>query len=146
MIKIKDVLDIELRDDNTKNGGVAFLGETVADFIDNEDVVLNKEDSVSELNKMLVEYGIEKIKPMTKKEFNKKYYIEVTVLAYQRMSLEENGSDEDEMFEYESMNALENTGYMVMDNESHDVLFEYDMGGETGFFEELKQEFNIVDI
>lgn len=63
MIKIKDVLDIELRDDNTKNGGVAFLGETVADFIDNEDVILNEEDSVSELNKMLVECGIKEINP-----------------------------------------------------------------------------------
>lgn len=63
MKKIKDILDIELRDDNTKNGGVAFLGETVADFIDDDDIILNEEDSVSELNKILVECGIEEIKP-----------------------------------------------------------------------------------
>ena len=145
MLKIKDVLDIELRDDNTETGGVAFLGETVADFIDNEDVILNEEDSVSELNKMLVECGIEEIKPMTKKEFNEKYYIEATVLAYQKMGLDENRSDNYEMFGYESMNSLENTGYMVMESETHDVVFEYGMGDEIGFYEELKQEFCIVN-
>ena len=29
MLKIKEILDFELQDDETENGGVSFLGETV---------------------------------------------------------------------------------------------------------------------
>lgn len=60
-MKIKEVLNVQLQDDHTTNGGVAFLGETVNDFIADSDILLTPNDYVSELNKVLVECGIKPI-------------------------------------------------------------------------------------
>ena len=60
MIKIKDVLDVVLEDDETPYGGTEFLGETVRDFIGYTELI--GMDSVQELNKALKECGI---KPLT---------------------------------------------------------------------------------
>ncbi len=53
----------ELEDDNTPTGGVGFLGETLADFI--EEANLSPDISVSEVNKVLSECGIRPIKEVS---------------------------------------------------------------------------------
>lgn len=60
MIKIKDVLDVVLEDDETPYGGTEFLGETVKDFLNYTE--LTGMDSIDELNTALKECGI---KPLT---------------------------------------------------------------------------------
>lgn len=59
MRTIKDVLSIELIDDNSPNGGTAFSNETVADFIQDTDLSLN--DSITILNQELKLCGIKPI-------------------------------------------------------------------------------------
>lgn len=54
------ILDIELEDDDTEYGGIAFLGETVRDFLDAFDDEDRPHD-IDELNKTLVECGIKPI-------------------------------------------------------------------------------------
>jgi len=57
-LELQDVLDYVLEDDDSPYGGVAFLGETVGDFIgDDSDIT-----TIKELNEALVECGI---KPIT---------------------------------------------------------------------------------
>lgn len=54
--------DIELHDDSTGKGGVAFKGETLADFItlwEQETGRVGKEYTLAELNDALKECGIE---------------------------------------------------------------------------------------
>ena len=53
--------DVELKDDDTDKGGVAFKGETLGDFIreiDNERGT-PKEYTLNEINNMLEDCGIE---------------------------------------------------------------------------------------
>lgn len=138
MTKIKDVLGMTL------HGGVAFSGETIKDFISDVDIPLNEDDSIVELNRVLVESGIEPMEFMTREEFNKKYYIEATVISYQKVDLAENNKYGE--FEYGAIEeVLETTGYYVMDAETHENLFEYDGSDEDNFFEDLKEIFNIID-
>ena len=61
MKMIKDVLNVVLEDDHSPYGGVAFEGETVNDFMQ-DDIMLNKNDYVSELNKILAKCGTEQLK------------------------------------------------------------------------------------
>lgn len=57
-LELQDVLDYVLEDDDSPYGGVAFLGETVSDFIgDDSDIT-----TIKELNEALVECGIKPIK------------------------------------------------------------------------------------
>lgn len=54
--------DIELHDDGTETGGVAFKGETLVDFIEeweNNTGRVGKEYTLAELNDALKECGIE---------------------------------------------------------------------------------------
>lgn len=54
--------DIELHDDGSSTGGVAFKGETLADFIEqweNDTGRVGKEYTLAELNDALKECGIE---------------------------------------------------------------------------------------
>lgn len=55
-----NILDIELEDDDTLFGGVAFSGETVRDFLDSFEEEDRPHD-IDELNKKLVECGIKPI-------------------------------------------------------------------------------------
>ena len=53
--------DVELHDDGTERGGVAFEGETLADFIEmfeQETGRVGKEYTLAELNEALKECGI----------------------------------------------------------------------------------------
>ena len=61
MKKVKDVLNVVLEDDNSPYGGIAFESETVDDFM-HDAIMLNENDYVSELNKLLVECGIKELK------------------------------------------------------------------------------------
>ena len=58
----KNVLDkihnIVLEDDDSPYGGTAFTGETVGDFLEDNDEF----DSIEELNDVLMECGIKPIK------------------------------------------------------------------------------------
>ena len=58
---IKYVLNQKLEDGSSLFGGVSYHGETVADFINDEDVSLNENDDISKLNEILVECGIKEI-------------------------------------------------------------------------------------
>lgn len=60
MKTIKDVLSVELVDDNTPYGGKAHLTETVEDFI--QETNLSTTDSIQKLNRELKLCGI---KPIT---------------------------------------------------------------------------------
>ena len=81
---------------------------------------------------------------MTREEFNKKYYIEATVISYQRAELAEDNSYGE--FEYGSMEeVLDTVEYIVMTQEYHDNVMVYEGADEEDFFEELKEKFNIVD-
>ena len=54
--------DVELHDNGTERGGVAFKGETLADFIEmleQETGRVGKEYTLAELNSALKECGIE---------------------------------------------------------------------------------------
>ncbi len=57
--KVRDYLNYELQDDDTETGGVAFDGETVADFIG--DAGIKDTDELDKLNKALVSCGIKPI-------------------------------------------------------------------------------------
>lgn len=57
---ITHLLDYVLEDDYTETGGIAFMGETVRDFIEDSDP---EKMSLEELNRDLVACGI---KPMMK--------------------------------------------------------------------------------
>ena len=81
---------------------------------------------------------------MTREEFNKKYYIEATVLSYQRAELTEDNSYGE--LEYGPLEGvLETVEYIVMSQEDHDNVMVYEGAEEDMFFEELKEKFNIVD-
>lgn len=60
MKTIKDVLSVELMDDNTPHSGKAYANETVEDFI--QDTNLSTTDSIQKLNRELKLCGI---KPIT---------------------------------------------------------------------------------
>ena len=60
MLKLEDVMDIELRDDDSPTGGIAFAGETVRDFlftIDRDEEI----KTIAELNKALHDCGIKPV-------------------------------------------------------------------------------------
>ena len=66
MLRIRDVLDVVLQDDDTPYGGVSFEGETVDDFLfedindtDYREITINS--PVTKLNKILKECGIRPI-------------------------------------------------------------------------------------
>lgn len=60
MLRIKDVLNVELQDDAyVTGGGIAFVGETVEDFAD--DCMLDYNESVETLNKSLKECGVKQL-------------------------------------------------------------------------------------
>lgn len=59
-LKVKDVLDVELQDDDTETGGVSFTGEKVKDIVD--EFELDIEAPIDELNDVLREIGIKPIK------------------------------------------------------------------------------------
>ncbi len=81
---------------------------------------------------------------MTREEFNKKYYIEATVISYQRAELAEDNSYGE--LEYGPIEGvLETVEYIVMSQEDHDNVMVYEGAEEDMFFEELKEKFNIVD-
>lgn len=54
----RNILNMQLLDDNTKHGGVSFHGETVADFIAETNI---KPKSIEKLNKELKTCGIKPI-------------------------------------------------------------------------------------
>lgn len=54
----KNILNMQLSDDNTKHGGISFHGETVADFIAETNI---NPKSIEELNKELKACGIKPI-------------------------------------------------------------------------------------
>lgn len=58
---LKKYLKIELKDDNTETGGIAFVGETVGDFIDHN-VETIENITLEELNTSLILCGIKPIK------------------------------------------------------------------------------------
>lgn len=64
-MKIKDVLNVKLEDNEQSFGGIDFAGETVKDFI--ESVGLNENMDLNEFNKILCDCGIKEIN-MTKQE------------------------------------------------------------------------------
>ena len=81
---------------------------------------------------------------MTREEFNKKYYIEATVISYQRAELSEDNPYGE--LDYGPMEeVLETVEYIVMSQEHHDNVMVYEGAEEDMFFEELKEKFNIVD-
>ena len=55
-MEIKDLLDYELKDDNTEFGGISYIGETLGDFISEVEV-----SNIDDINKILKECGIEPI-------------------------------------------------------------------------------------
>lgn len=59
MKTIKDVLNTELKDDETETGGIEYPGETVSNFIGYTDLSLD--DSIELLNKELKDSGIKPI-------------------------------------------------------------------------------------
>ena len=62
ILTLNEVLDYELEDDDTPNGGTCFLGETVRDFIkDLEGFTGEKVETIEQLNKFLIECGIKPI-------------------------------------------------------------------------------------
>lgn len=58
-MKIRYFMDYKLEDDETLNGGVSFVGETVADFID--EMEISEDEDIEVLNKALYEAGIKPI-------------------------------------------------------------------------------------
>lgn len=56
-----DVLDWELEDDDTPYGGVAFMGETVRDFIEEAEGYGEEIRTIKDLNNALIECGIRTI-------------------------------------------------------------------------------------
>jgi len=68
---IAKYLDIELKDDNTSNGGISYAGETVRDFVLECNIGMNI--ALKELNKHLKSCGIQKIK--NKSEIINRYCI-----------------------------------------------------------------------
>lgn len=58
-MKVKDVLNVQLKDDRTEFGGASFAGETVKDFV--EEIGIDLEMSVDALNDILEECGIRRI-------------------------------------------------------------------------------------
>lgn len=58
-MEYKKYLNCELTDDNTESGGVSFDGETLGDFLESLPEI--KDYNMEEINKALVECGIEKI-------------------------------------------------------------------------------------
>lgn len=56
-----DVLDWELEDDDTPHGGVAFMGETVRDFLEEAEGCGEEIRTIKELNEALIECGIRTI-------------------------------------------------------------------------------------
>lgn len=61
MNKAIDFLDVILKDDQTETGGVAFVGETLKDFIDSVMLKLNYTSSLEKVNAALLECGIKPI-------------------------------------------------------------------------------------
>ena len=59
MKKAKDFLDYILEDDETEFGGVAFVGETLKDFI--EEVGLSMDNDIKSINVALKQCGIKPI-------------------------------------------------------------------------------------
>ena len=66
----EEILDIELDDDETATGGIAFAGETVRDFLDESK--LAKDEPISALDEALKECGIE---PLNLRE--SEFYVEM---------------------------------------------------------------------
>lgn len=60
MKKIKEVLNVILEDDDSLEGGISFVGETVKDFIN--EVEIDENDDISVLNEHLKECGIKPIR------------------------------------------------------------------------------------
>lgn len=58
---VSDVLHRELEDNTTEFGGIAFVGQTVSDFISASDSELTESSTVRELNKVLKECGIKEL-------------------------------------------------------------------------------------
>lgn len=56
LVTIGDILSIQLKDDHSANGGIAYIGETVGDFI--RDTNLKLDDSISALNRELKLCGV----------------------------------------------------------------------------------------
>lgn len=57
---LRNVLDLELEDDDTETGGTSFAGETVRDFLEEADCEIT---TLEELNEALTGCGIRPIKP-----------------------------------------------------------------------------------
>ena len=56
------ILQTVLEDDSSPTGGISFAGETLEDFIKEDEKLLYSYMKVSELNKYLIECGIKPIK------------------------------------------------------------------------------------
>lgn len=56
LVTIGDILSIQLKDDHSTTGGIAYIGETVGDFI--RDTNLKLDDSISALNRELKLCGV----------------------------------------------------------------------------------------
>jgi hypothetical protein len=59
-MEIEKYLNYELEDDNTKFGGISFVGETLQNFLDECEIDYNI--SFKKLNKILKSNGIKPIK------------------------------------------------------------------------------------
>lgn len=59
ILRVKDVLEVPLEDDNTLIGGVSFQGETVEDIVN--ELGINYNTTLRSFNKILKECGIKKI-------------------------------------------------------------------------------------
>lgn len=57
---VKNYLDYELHDDETENGGINFIGETLRDFI--EETGISENTSIKHINDILKRCGIKSIK------------------------------------------------------------------------------------
>ena len=57
-VELDDVLRWELEDDDTPHGGVAFVGETVGDFVSDARGFGVEINTITELNEALIECGI----------------------------------------------------------------------------------------
>ncbi|MDN0189138.1 hypothetical protein FOC52_14180 (plasmid) [Staphylococcus cohnii] len=76
-------LNIVLKDDEKSNGGVAFVGETLLDFMN--DLKPNERESIDDVNAALIECGIKPINAINYPEIKEMKYFDIVTRDLRRL-------------------------------------------------------------